>query len=357
MVLKVLVLGYIYKITNTITGKIYIGQTLQPPSRRWRQHELSAMNTARNDSKLPLHMSMRKHGLDAFQYEVIETCEDEVINDREIYWISYYDSTNPLKGYNLSSGGGGTSYYNMDTLLSLWNQGKGIKEISEIMGIDRGFLALRLKEKGITTDEINSRRYFSAKQSRSNPVYQYSLEGEYLRMFHSVQEARAVTGIGHIEKCCNGKQKQAGGFIWSYIKRDSLPKVKNDNPATKKRKVTQFSTDGKRIKEYESAYHAEKATGINQTAIRNVCLGKGYTAGGYIWRYDSNPIISVVLPKNTGKPKRVGKYDINSGCLLEIYDSLAEAAKENNISSIGNITAACTGRYKTCAGFIWRYIE
>ena len=185
-----LFVGYIYKISNTITGKVYIGQTIQPPSRRWRQHELSAQNTNRNDSNLPLHLSMRKHGLAAFKYEVIEMCDDAIVNDREVYWISIYDSTNPNKGYNLSLGGGGTSYYRMDEILSLWNQGKGIKEISELMDIDRGFLALRLKEAGISTEEINARRYAAARERRSSPVYKYSLDGNYLRMFSSVQEAR-----------------------------------------------------------------------------------------------------------------------------------------------------------------------
>ena len=350
-------LGYIYKISNTLTGKVYIGQTIQPPSRRWRQHELSAQNANRNDSNLPLHLSMRKHGLSAFKYEVIEICDDAIVNDREVYWISIYDSTNPNKGYNLSLGGGGTSYYRMDEILSLWNQGKGIKEISELMDIDRGFLALRLKEAGISAEKINARRYAAARERRSSPVYQYSLDGNYLRMFSSVQKARRETNIGHIERCCNGDQKQAGGFIWSYDKSTAVPPVQNDNPATKKRVVYQYGLDGHRISEYDSAYHAEKATGINQTAIRNVCLGRNHTAGGYVWSYENKPHIHVALSNNTGKPKRVGKYDIENGELIQVYDSLAQAATDNNISSIGNISAACTGRYKSCGGFIWKYVD
>ena len=350
-------MGYIYKIINTITNKVYVGQTIQPPKKRWRQHELSAQNMNRNDSNLPIHLSIRKYGTDAFLYEIIEKCDNSIINEREMYWIAFYDSTNPMKGYNLSLGGGGASYYKMDELLELWNKGMGIKQIAETMKIDRGFLSLRLKEEGITEEEIKSRRYASTRETRGRPVYQYTLSGKYIHKFLSVQEARKVTKIGHIERCCNGQQKQAGGYIWSYEKKDMIPAVQNDNPATKKRKVYQYSLSGQKIKEYESAYHAEKETNINQTAIRNVCSKQKQTAGGYVWSYENKPFLHVELTNNTGTPKKVGKYSIDTGELIEIYNSLAQAAKANNISSVGNITSACNGKYKSWGGFIWKYIK
>lgn len=350
-------MGYIYKITNTVTQKVYIGQTILQPERRWRQHELSAQNSNRNDSNLPLHAAMHKYGLNAFFYEIIEMCDDNTLNEGEIYWIAFYDSTNPTRGYNISLGGGGSSYYRTDDLLMLWNQGKGVKEISEITGMDRGFLSLRLREAGIPPEEIKARRYAAAKESSSYPVHQYSLDGRYIQTFPSIQVARALIHVGHIERCCNGKQKQAGGFIWSYKKYDQVPSVENDNPATKKRAVYQYDLEGNRIREYESAYHAEKATGINQTTIRNVCLERNRTAGGYFWSYENQPFIPIVLSNNTGKAKRVGKYNIETGELIQTYDSLAQAAKENKISSVGNITSACIGKYKQCGGFLWRYID
>lgn len=350
-------MGYIYKIINLINLKIYIGQTVQPVKRRWRQHELSAQNTKRSDSNLPLHSAMRKYGIDAFKYEIIEKCRDTDINDREVYWISFYDSTNPEKGYNVSLGGGGTSYYKMDEVLSLWKQGMSVKDISKTLDADRGFLALRLKETGITAEEINLRRYASVKETRGNIVYQYSLDGNYLRMYVSVQEARKETNIGHIERCCNGQQKQAGGFIWSYEKQDTIDAVKNDHPATKKCKVYQYNLEGYKVNEYESAYHAEKETGINQTSIRNVCTGRRSTAGGYAWSYENKPFLEILLSKNTGKAKRVAKYSLKTGDLIQVYDSLSNAAKENNIASVSNITLACKGKYRSCGGFIWKFVD
>lgn len=214
---------------------------------------------------------------------------------------------------------------------------------------------MRLKQEGVTQDEINMRRYTSAREKNSFPVFQYSLDGTFLKEYPSVQVARKETNIGHIEKCCNGQQKQAGGYIWSYSKHDRVAPVENNNPATRKKPVFQYDLSGAQISGYPSAYHAEKATGINQTAIKNVCIGESHTAGGYIWRYEDSPQIQVVLPNNTGKSKCVGKFDAQTGKLIETYCSLAEAAEKNNIA-ISGISSACTGRYKSCGGFIWHYV-
>lgn len=132
-------MGYIYKISNMINGKIYIGQTILLPERRWRQHELSAMNTSYYDHNVPLHFAMKKYGLENFRYEIIEECDDDLLNEREIFWIAHFDSTNPELGYNLSLGGGGAAYYKMDEILDLWQQGKSIGQIAAELEIDRGF--------------------------------------------------------------------------------------------------------------------------------------------------------------------------------------------------------------------------
>jgi len=48
---------------------------------------------------------MRKYGVENFSFEIIEKCSKEELNDREVYWIEYFDSTNREKGYNYGSGG------------------------------------------------------------------------------------------------------------------------------------------------------------------------------------------------------------------------------------------------------------
>ena len=92
----------IYKITNKINGKVYVGQTARSLNIRWAQH-ISASN---NGSKLHLHCAIRKYGVDNFIVEVIDTATSkEELDCKEKYWISYFGSTDNNIGYNCSYGG------------------------------------------------------------------------------------------------------------------------------------------------------------------------------------------------------------------------------------------------------------
>lgn len=88
----------IYKITNTINNKVYIGQSVNI-HRRWRQH----INRAGRDN-MPLHNAIYKYGKDNFLFEVIEECTIDLLDSMEQKWIQYYNSIIPY-GYNISSGG------------------------------------------------------------------------------------------------------------------------------------------------------------------------------------------------------------------------------------------------------------
>ena len=97
----------IYKITNVLNGKIYIGQTRKTLKERFQAH----INRAERGDKGHLHPAMRKYGYDNFKCEIIEEIDEslpnalDILNEREIYWIDYYDSTDNKKGYNILLGG------------------------------------------------------------------------------------------------------------------------------------------------------------------------------------------------------------------------------------------------------------
>lgn len=92
----------IYKITNRITSLVYIGQSVNI-YKRWTNHRASAFNANSKDYNIPLYQDMRKYGLQNFIFEIIEECDSKELNDREQYWIEYYDSF--YNGYNESFGG------------------------------------------------------------------------------------------------------------------------------------------------------------------------------------------------------------------------------------------------------------
>lgn len=93
----------IYKITNVVNRKIYIGQTVTPLSIRKSGHKHETLK--RND-KCAIHKAMRKYGFENFTFEIIDICTTrEELNKSEIYWIKELDSRNQKKGYNLTKGG------------------------------------------------------------------------------------------------------------------------------------------------------------------------------------------------------------------------------------------------------------
>lgn len=83
----------IYKTTNLINGKIYIGQELMDKSDYFGSGHL-------------IKLAIKKYGKNSFNKEILEICSSiEQLNDREKYWISFYNSTNKEIGYNISKGG------------------------------------------------------------------------------------------------------------------------------------------------------------------------------------------------------------------------------------------------------------
>lgn len=105
-------IGFIYKITNKKNGKIYIGQTIQPIQRRFNQHVSHAI-TEKSDHKFA--RAIRKYGKENFEIEIIEEIEKDKLDEREKYWIKFYNSIQ--EGYNTAEGGtdiGAGAYYELE---------------------------------------------------------------------------------------------------------------------------------------------------------------------------------------------------------------------------------------------------
>lgn len=117
----------IYKITNIKNNKSYIGQSVDI-ERRWKEH-IAAVNT---DKKNSLYRALRKYGIDNFSFNIIELCSQNLLDEREIYWIKYYKSYN--SGYNETIGGQGVikkkKYINKQEIYYLWDKGLTVGEIA-----------------------------------------------------------------------------------------------------------------------------------------------------------------------------------------------------------------------------------
>ncbi len=95
---------YVYKVTNLINGKYYIGKTTQTLRTRRSQH-IADMNRNRQYYFI---RALRKYGVESFDWSIIDTCSTpEELNEREIYWIDKLNSKNRYIGYNVADGGKG----------------------------------------------------------------------------------------------------------------------------------------------------------------------------------------------------------------------------------------------------------
>ena len=104
---------YVYKISNTINNKVYIGQSIRPIEQRFKRHINDALNNI-----LDTHFAraIRKYGADKFYIELIDTATNqEELTEKEQQWIRYYRSNNPKYGYNETDAkykSGGNTYKN-----------------------------------------------------------------------------------------------------------------------------------------------------------------------------------------------------------------------------------------------------
>lgn len=101
----------IYKITNLINQKVYIGQSVDI-EKRWKTHKTHSLDYYGEDFNCVFYKAIRKYGLENFSFEVIEECSKEELDEKEKYWIKFYNSFlgfENCNGYNMTLGGNNSS--------------------------------------------------------------------------------------------------------------------------------------------------------------------------------------------------------------------------------------------------------
>jgi group I intron endonuclease len=161
----------IYKITNTINGKIYIGQTIKSLSSRWSQHKSQTRYVSKgNNRKICryLHSAMVKYGIDNFKIEEIDGANSQAeLNYKEWLYIHKFDCIAP-NGYNLRAGGHSRSVVSESTrkLLSERMSGKNNPMYGKSSAAQKAWITKYNKNKVITTETLEKLK--ASQRLRSN---------------------------------------------------------------------------------------------------------------------------------------------------------------------------------------------
>lgn len=252
-------MGYIYRITNLISKKMYIGQTIRDPNARWCGHK----NAIKAGKGCPiLQKAVLKDGIKNFKFEVLIICFDEDLNIYEKEYIKKYNTLAP-NGYNATEGGepGGTFI--------------GKKHSEETKKI--------LSEK--------NRKYYENEENKQRVA---NLVKEGLKKSEKWKKAKDEGRIG-----IAGKQRIGGKLAEETKKKisESVKKYHEKNNSTTKinhkarmtsalgKRINQYSINNEFIKTYDGINETVRQTGISSGNIRSVLYNRTKTAGGFIWKY------------------------------------------------------------------------
>lgn len=223
----------IYKITNTVNGKVYVGQTVQKLRMRWALHKHQSLNRNR-----PLYRAMRKYGISKFIIEELEVfptgTNKERFDVREVFWIKELNSMAP-NGYNLTSGGNGKFFLSKETKARISQSKVGIPRSPETVEKMRRAALGNTNRRGAILSESTRAKISQSQIGRKDS-----------------DETKNKKRLAHIgERAYNSKKVQCvqTGIV------------------------------------YPSTGDAARSLGLQQTSISAVCLGKRKSTGKLTFKF------------------------------------------------------------------------
>lgn len=270
-------MGFIYKITSP-SNKIYIGQT-NDLRKRINCHKHSMK---RNGSKVILINSFKKYGFDEHLFEIVEECDDSILDEREIFWIKEYNSfyANNLMGMNMTTGGEGHTGFNKNDenrkrilLENLYSKGqnpfKGKKHTEENKKKMSKLMSERNKKMGIAIPYWGAVKGWEACMK---DVVVYGKNGNRLGEFKSITAAAKFFGFkGSLFSDSILKDRWVNGEYKVFYKKENMPEVIPTDDIrfySVRKEVLAFDRNMIFLGEFEYAEEAAKVLGVPATTIK-----------------------------------------------------------------------------------------
>ena len=231
----------------------------------------------------------------------------------------------------------------------------------EFPDTEEGKIAAYKKEEEIVTDEFIKRPdtynltrggQWTVYETLKKPVAQYTLDGKFIRTWESASDAQLKLGLTSIYNALLGVSRYCGEWQWRYYNGDDSD---IEATTTKEKSVYQFDLQGNLVKCWKSITEAAKSipernTDSLKTLISKCCLNQNVNqVCGYFWSF--KPKFEFRTSKHYAA---VAKYN-DAGEFLESYTTLKEAAEAHGLKTSGNIITCIKGKQKHCGGFRWRY--
>lgn len=337
----------IYKITNTIDGKVYIGQSVNI-YQRWKNHKSAARDPHSPTHHLPLYCALREYGEENFTFEIIEQCNEDELNDEERKYIQEYQSDDSKHGYNDSQ----KDYRFPDRakisriMDLLRNSGLFMDEIS--MMCDQSFNTVRLINKG---------------KSYHKQDMQYPLRSELDRKtIHRMRYKQCRPSIEY-------RENHSAGESYEEYKRI----CRQRNAAGEKIPIV-----------FDEDIDVDFIGEILATSLFEVAEKYGYGDGTNVQRHlknagfpYKNADMKMYYEREKGIPHKtspvsrkqkafrtprisrpIAQYDGETRELVDVFLTASEAARSVGAIPSNVINAAQNrARIKRCRGYFWRMID
>ena len=340
----------IYKITNKVNGKVYIGQSVHI-KQRWKNHKKDAFWTKGVDYNYPLYQAIRKYGYDNFLFEVVEECSKEELNDKEKLYIQQYQSFKKKYGYNQTLGGDSQEHAKKLTK-------EDVDKIIIRLKTSYDSANIICKEFGVGATLIRdiNRGDIYYRENETYPIRPklYTLQGFYDKKkqdaqanpsFKPYRPPRLICPICGHEK--SSKAAMCNSCYKTTITTDKPEALELARLITKKGFEAvgrQFNVTGKTIahwcKMYSMPTHKEE--------IKN----------WYYTQANISPPEKPIRRKKSDIMKRVNQLDIHTHEIIATFDTPSEAARAiSDKADDSHISQVCRGKRKSAYGYFWQYAD
>lgn len=284
--------GFIYKVTNKVNNKVYIGQTRYTVEFRWKQH-------IHKQDNCHFHNAIRKWGIDNFIVETLEKCDVDLLNSREIFYIAKYDSYK--SGYNSTIEGDGNrrliftdSQY--DEIEGLYKSGFSSNKIATLFKVDKSTIVKILIQLGV-----------KLRSNKLNINHQ-----EVLEIAEDYKSGYSLKSIAKRYDCDSKALKE-------FLKRKGIDikdrySILKDNDA--QINLINDYLDGRlKLSEIQSKYHCSYNTLLKILSLHGISKGKKH------FKMNSDECLEAIKMFNDGKNIQTiaRRFEVDKGTIYSLF--------------------------------------